>query len=253
MQKKYIFLTLLLTAMMFIVAIVAERNNCDSSISEQFHFKSKKCTKLTPTKLLVNSLSSDRYISVDQLASKIIDEDPTYILIDIRDKTEFDKYTLPGAINVPFKKILEVNDKEPFYKSSAYIKVIFSNSTLLSDQVWIIMRRAGCKNIKVLDGGLNDFFLTLMDPKKPAETDSNAEFDKYRFRKAAAVYFGMPNPQEFIPAQQLARYKAKRKVFKTPNSNIQGNNSSHTIKKTVKLTQKKIEKPAEEDEEDEGC
>jgi len=89
MQKKYIFLTFLLMAMIFIVAFVAERNNCDSSISEQFHFKSKKCTAMSPAKLLVTALSTDRFLGVDDLAEKIISEDPTYILIDIRRKNGF--------------------------------------------------------------------------------------------------------------------------------------------------------------------
>lgn len=257
MQKRYIFLASLILAMMFIVAFVAERNNCDSSISEQFHFKSKKCTKLSPINLLVTSLSTDRFITVDELATKIIGEDPSYILIDIRDAEEFKDYSLPGAINVPFKTILAENENKPFYKSPAYIKVIYSNNTLLSDQAWIIMRRAGCKNIKVLEGGLNSFFLTLMDPVKPKETDSNVEFEKYRFRKSAGVYFGMPNPQEFIPAQQLAIYRAKRVVRnrsivnKTTKAKVV-NNDVKVVKKKVELTKKKA-KVEEEEEEDEGC
>lgn len=251
MQKKYIFLTFLLMAMIFIVAFVAERNNCDSSISEQFHFKSRKCTEMSPAKLLVTSLSSDRFISVDNLAQKVISEDPTYILIDIRDKKEFDKYSLPRAINVPFKNILKVNNSEPFYKSSAYTKVIFSNNTLLADQAWIIMRRMGCKNIKVLDGGLNRFFLTLMDPVKPKETESQQAFDMYRFRKSAGVYFGMPNPQEFIPAQELATYRAKWKIDVAPRTKSVINRKS-PVKKKIKVVKKKVEKE-EEEEEDEGC
>ena len=255
MQKKYIFLTFLLMAMIFVVAFVAERNNCDSSISEQFHFKSKKCTAMSPEKLLITALSSDRFIGVDDLAQKIISEDPTYILIDIREKEEFQKYSLPGAINVPFKNILKVNDSEPFYKSSAYIKVIFSNNTMLADQAWIIMRRMGCKNIKVLDGGLNRFFLTLMNPAKPKETDSQQAFDMYRFRKSAGIYFGMPNPQEFIPKQQLAIYKAKRKIEIAPrvhSAKSNGNKAKSQVKKQVKIIKKK-QGEDEEDEEDEGC
>ncbi len=251
MQKRYMFLTFLILAMIFVIAFVAERNNCDSSISGQFHFKSKKCKELSPAKLLVTSLSTDRFIGVDELASKIIAEDPTYILIDIRDKYQFEKYSLPGAINVPFNKIPEVNDKEPFYKSSAYVKVIYSNNTLLADQAWIILRRMGCKNIKVLDGGLNSFFLTLMTPTKPKQTDSGDAFDLYRFRKSAGGYFGMPNPQEFFPAQQLAIYKAKRKIDIAPRTKMTDGNRAK-VKKKVKLVKKK-ENKIEEEEEDEGC
>jgi 3-mercaptopyruvate sulfurtransferase SseA len=114
----------------------------------------------------------------------------------------------------------------------------------MSDQAWIIMRRSGCKNMKVLEGGLNKFFLTLMDPPKPTETDPSEVFEKYSFRKAAGIYFGMPNPQEFIPEQQIVLRKAKTRGKYAPKAKVpQG-------KKSVKLEKKK---EVEEEEEDEGC
>jgi rhodanese-related sulfurtransferase len=243
MQKKYVLLTMLIFFMFFIVAIVAERNNCDSSISSTLGFKSPNCSRFTPEKLLIEALRTDRYISLDELAEKVISEDPTYILVDIRDKKQFESYCLPGSINIPFEKLLD-NEYSDF-KSEAYIKVIYSNSTLLSDRAWILLRRKGCKSIKVLDGGLNEFFTTLMDPPKPLETDPEKEFEKYRFRKAAAVYFGMPNPYEFIPEyKQAAGNKYQKNI---PFS------ASSKVKRKVKPAPKQIVEPELEEEEDEGC
>ena len=245
MQKKYILLTILIFLMVFIVAIVAERNNCDSSVSSTLGFKSENCYKFTPEKLLVEAMGSSRYIDLDELAEKIISEEPTYILVDIRDEKQFNSYSLPGAINIPFEKLLDKENDNSEFKSDAYKKILFSNSTLLSDQAWMILRRKGCKNIKILDGGLNKFFTTLMDPPKPSETDPEEEFEKYSFRKAAAVYFGMPNPYEFIPEYKPPNRKSDQRTMPRATSNV---------KKRVKPVPKKPEPaPEEEEEEDEGC
>jgi len=82
-----------------------------------------------------------------------------------------------------------------------------------------------------------------MNPPKPKETDPVIEFEKYDFRKAAAVYFGMPNPAEFIPEQEL--FVTKPPFHPKPK----------TVKRKVKPVLKKPKQPPveEEEEEDEGC
>ena len=247
MQKKYILLTILIFLMVFVIAIVAERNDCNSSISSTLGFQSPKCSKFSPEKLLVEALSSNRYIDLDELAEKIISEDPSYILVDIRDKNQYEAYSLPGALNIPFAHLLNKENDNLEFKSDAYKKILYSNETLLADRAWMILRRKGCKNIKVLNGGLNKFFTVLMNPPKPKETDPAIEFEKYSFRKAAGVYFGMPNPSEFIPQFDLQNNKSGKYLKR--------NKKTIAIKRKVKPVLKKPDKPKpeEEEEEDEGC
>ncbi len=244
MQKKYILLTILIFLMVFIIAIVAERNNCDSSISSTLGFKSENCYKFNPEKLLVEAIGNSRFINLDDLAEKVISQDPTYILIDIRDKKQFDTYSLPHAINIPFDKLLEKENERANFKSDAFNKILYANNTLLSDQAWMVLRRNGCKNIKVLNGGLNKFFMTLMNPPKPLETDPEEEFEKYRFRKAAAIYFGMPNPFEFIPD-----YKVSNNVV--DKRRMPGQAFLPVKRKVKPVAKKKVKQISEE--EDEGC
>lgn len=249
MQKRYIFTALMILVMIFVVALVAERNNCDSSISEQFNFKSELCGKFTPRKLLLESVNNTRYMDVDELASHIVAEDPSYVPVDVRDIEQFKKYSLPKAINIPFDKVVEYKDSNDDLKSDTYNKVLFANSTLLADQAWVLMRRMGYKNVKVLKGGLNGFFTTLMNPPAPKETDSGDTYDLYSFRKAASVYFGMPNPMEFVPKVELnaEKYGQKRASSAKPKA-------AHKAKKTVTPKKKApAPKPKVEEEEEEGC
>ena len=56
--------------------------------------------------LLSHATSPERYISTDQIANKIINQDPSFILIDVRDEGSYNNYSLPNAINIPHTAIL---------------------------------------------------------------------------------------------------------------------------------------------------
>lgn len=249
MQKRYIFLAFILIALSTVLALLPERHNCKNDQRAALHLKSKSCNGITAEELLLNSLSTYRYMDVDELAAVVIGEDPSYILVDIRDEKQYAEYSLPGAVNIPYESILDSKNASLF-KSNVYKKVLISNGTLLSDQAWILLRRNDYKEIKVLDGGLNSFFETLMNPPLPKETDSNDEFEKYSFRKAAGVYFGLPNPKDFIPELVLALKNQREKGFISRKS-------SNLTKKSVNLEKRNVGKKIiineEKEEEDEGC
>ena len=200
---------------------------------------------ITPKDLLIKSMSSEKLISTDELATRIINEDPSYVLIDLRDKAAFDKFTLPRAKNIAPDHILDETYK-PIFDTDAHNVVLFSNGTLIANKVWMLLRREGYRNVMVLDGGLNMFYKTIMNPTKPKAVDSEDAFDLYRFRKAAGVYFGLPNPDEFIPAKTTAPEEAPKRV----------RNNTAQPKKTVTVQRKVVPKKVveeEEEEEDEGC
>ncbi len=54
----------------------------------------------------------------------------------------------------------------------------------------MITRQLGYTNNYVLEGGLNYWFDTILNPQKPASTSSDEEFAKYDFRKGAGQALG---------------------------------------------------------------
>ncbi len=155
--------------------------------------KYEKHEGITPETLLSNAVSPERYISTDELADRIINNDPSLLLIDVRDENDFKKYTLPSAINIPLNKVLE-EDSEPYLDQDEYDVILFSNDNFYSDQAWILCNRLGYENLYVLKGGINTWFNTIINPKKPTENMASTEFKLYSFRKAASMYFGVAYP-----------------------------------------------------------
>lgn len=145
--------------------------------------------KLTAEQMLVEVQGAAEMVSADEVAHWIIAKDPSLQLIDVRTPDEYQKYHLEGAINIPLSAILK-NEYRDYLDQGIRMNVLYSNGTLGSHQAWMILRQLGFQNNYVLQGGLNYWFDTIMNPEKPAVTSPDEEFAKYDFRKAASGVFG---------------------------------------------------------------
>ena len=151
---------------------------------------------ISPEELLSKAISPERYISSDALADKIVNQDPSHILIDIREEIEFTKYSLPNAINIPLKNLLD-EDSIPYLNQNQYNVILFSNDNFYADQAWLLCNRLGYKNIKVLKGGINEWYKTIINPAVPNENMAALDFELYRTRKASSMFFGVVYPEQF--------------------------------------------------------
>ncbi len=147
-----------------------------------------------PKQLLHEVNKKGRYISTDEVAKMIMEKDPTLLLIDVRSPEEYKKYTLDGAINIPAEKIMDDSNKD-YFDSDVYTVVLFSNGSSLADQSWLRLRSYDYKGNKVMKGGLNEWYRTILNPQKPAGDAMSGKMEKqFLFRKGAQVYFTGATP-----------------------------------------------------------
>lgn len=175
--------------------------------------KYKKNEGIMPELFVKNAISSERYISTDQLADKIINQDPSILLIDMRSEKEFIEFSLPNAINIPLKNLLD-DDYIGYIDQDIYDVILFSNDSFYADQAWMLGNRLGFKNLYVLKGGLNEWFNTIINPIYPDETMPREAFKLYDFRKAAGMYFGVGAPKtekKAAPTKKVITVKKKKK------------------------------------------
>ncbi len=167
--------------------------------------------KLTAEQLLEEINSNIQYYSPDEIADMIINQDPSLQLIDVRNPDEYEKFSLPGAINIPLPGLLS-DDWEGYLNQDTKINIFYSNGTLKSDQAWMITRQLGYKNNYVLQGGLNYWVETIINPIPPANTSPDEEFARYDFRKGAGQALGgsvSPNETNPSTASPLPKIKPK--------------------------------------------
>jgi rhodanese-related sulfurtransferase len=148
--------------------------------------------KLTAPQLLDEVKEGIQFVSTDEIADMLVQKDPSLQLIDVRDKDSYDKFHLPGAINIPLADILSV-ENEDYLNQDVKMNVFYSNGTTASNQAWMIMRQLGYINNYVMQGGLNHYAETIMNPSAPASTSPDDEFARYDFRKGASAALGGGN------------------------------------------------------------
>lgn len=172
--------------------------------------KYQKHEGIKPELLLANAISPERYISTDELADRIINQDPSILLIDVRDSISYSKNTIPNAVNIPLKDILK-EDYEGYLNQDEYDVVLFSNDNFYADEAWIICNRLNYQNLRVLKGGVNNWFNTIINPTKPTENMAAIDFELYSTRKAASMFFGVAYPEQakkqIVPVKKVAPKK----------------------------------------------
>ena len=154
-----------------------------------FAASGNKHEQLSPKKLLYKLNQHQRYISTDNVAKAIMSQDPSVLLVDVRPATEYKKFALQGAINIPVDSILSDSYKD-YVNQDVYKTVFYSNGSSLADRAWLICTGLGYKNNFVMKGGLNEWIKTIIRPQKPAEYKTSEAFDLYEFRLGASRFFG---------------------------------------------------------------
>jgi rhodanese-related sulfurtransferase len=162
--------------------------------------------KLTADELLSEVNTRTQYVAPESVADMIIRKDPTLQLIDVRSQDEFEKYSLPGAVNIPVTDLLSDAYTE-ILNQDLKMNIFYSNGTLTANEAWMITRQLGYSNNYVLEGGLNYWFEAILNPQKPASTSSDEEFARYDFRKSAGQALGGGGVVQTSPEQSTAAVK----------------------------------------------
>jgi len=173
MSKNYIVLTLIALIGAAILMFLPEKG---------------KNNELNPEELLLEINNPSRFLSVDRVAHRLVEKDPSLLLIDVRSEKDYNDFSLPGAMNIPVNQVVLPENEDYLNRDDLEI-VLFSNDDLYADQAWILCSRMGYQNLYIMKGGLNEWFDKIMQPNLPAATESKDAFDLYSFRLAASQFF----------------------------------------------------------------
>ncbi len=173
MERKYTILTILLVVLALGLVILPKKNGRKES---------------DPKALLSAITEKSRYLSVDQVTHRIIENDPTLLLIDLRPADQFKTFALPGAINILPDSLLTPSNLE-LLNQPGKDKILYSNSDLLSEKAWLFCSRYEVNRLYVMKGGMNEWFNTIIKVKDASGTPSSTDLELVSFRNAARQYF----------------------------------------------------------------
>ena len=189
MERKYIILATLLIILALGLVILPKKSDL----------------KEMPPKVLLSAIAeTSRYLSVDQVTHRIIENDPALMLIDLRPADQFKTFALQGAINLPIDSLLTGSTMELFNQPGKD-KVLIANSDLVSEKAWLLCSRNAVPRVYIMKGGMNEWFSTFIKEKSVSGTPSSTDLDLLSFRKAAKQYFTGAAETSSSPVAKVAK------------------------------------------------
>jgi rhodanese-related sulfurtransferase len=165
-----------------------------------------------PQKLLTEVLDEKTFLTADQVARYVADEDSSVQIIDLRTPEEFSRMNIPGSVNIPYSKFFE-NDPGRILNNGKSKNIFYSNGDFDSNYALTIARGLNINNTFVMKGGLNEWFNTIMNSSFHGERISARENAVYEARTRAKKMFtdmnSLPDSLKlkFIQSKHLAAKK----------------------------------------------
>ena len=147
-------------------------------------------------------------------AHRILDaNDDSFVFIDLRSPYEFDRGSIPNAVNIPVSDILDKEAIDFFRQTEddAVTLVFFSGDQRAANGPWMLLKQIGFDHIKVLMGGYD--FVGINNEIQPDSKDlkgydaEEPALDFAAFMKEAGGNSPDENSQGPIPIQPVKRKK----------------------------------------------
>ena len=199
MEKKYTILSILLVVLALGLVILPKKNE----------------RKETDPRLLLSAIAEkSRYLSADQVTHRIIENDPSLLLIDLRPSDQFKAFALPGAVNIQPDSLFS-NSTLELFNQPGKDKILFANGGLISEKAWLLFTRYAVARVYIMQGGMNEWFNTIIKEQSASATASSTDLDLINFRNAARQYFtGSGNRTENPSSHAAEKITVTRKTPK---------------------------------------
>lgn len=136
------------------------------------------------------------HIGAQDLARELLAAPNDVVLVDVRPAGEYARYHLPSAHNLSVPDLCGAAG-EALLAQQPRLVVLYSNGPAHPAQAWLELRRQGHQNVKVLDGGLDDFKSLVLTPPSlrdgASEASSKAELPTFALQRAFFLGDNRPN------------------------------------------------------------
>jgi len=110
------------------------------------------------------------------------------MIVDLRSPEEYMKFTIPGAVNIPWPELTE-KDPSLYLMAGESKNIFFSNGDLSSNYAVVYAAGLGYGNCFAMKGGMNEWIRTVMNTKFSGEKISARENAVFEARTRAARLF----------------------------------------------------------------
>jgi rhodanese-related sulfurtransferase len=160
-----------------------------------------------PDSVMKAALDPSTFVTPDEVAKAVVNEDSSVRLIDLRNREEFKKVNIPGSVNIPYSEFLS-SDLESLLGSDIH-KIFYCDNDLESNYAWLLATGIGFSNCYVMKGGLSGWNKDIMNSSFTGETISARENALFEVRFRARNMFDEINS---LPDSLKEKYMASKEI-----------------------------------------
>ena len=170
-------------------------------------------SELSPSEMISALNESGHMISVDRVARSVVNEDHSIQLVDIRQPAEYFRANIPGAINIPFEDILNP-DWSGYFDDPDKPAVLYANGNTFAAEAWMLCTQAGYSGVRIMEGGMNEWFVLVMNSEFRGVRITAAENARFEIRYRARDYFITMNslPDSLKTAYLIVKQKKESEL-----------------------------------------
>jgi rhodanese-related sulfurtransferase len=150
--------------------------------------RSTRSFTVSRERLITEVLDNKTYLTVDHVARMIVNEDTAMQIIDLRPPEEYMRFSIPGAVNVPWSE-LTGNDPSSWLGSGKTKNIFYSNGDLNANYAVVFAAGLGYSNCYAMKGGMNEWIRTILNSRFRGEKISASENAIYEARTRAGRLF----------------------------------------------------------------
>lgn len=170
-------------------------------------YKDNRAGQLKPAVLLEKTIQGRQFITVDDAARFLINEDSTVRFIDLRSPQEYRAFNIPGSVNIPYEDLLN-RDWEGYLHQDKVRNILYSNGDLKAGLAWTLTARMGYGNNYIMKGGMNEWYRTVMKSHFSGGRITPSQNAVFEARRKASILFTNMNS---LPDSLKVKYlEAKR-------------------------------------------
>jgi len=136
------------------------------------------------------------HVEAPELAERIMRQDPTLRVIDLRTHAEFDAFHIPTATLATLDELTRAT-----FPPDASI-VLYSEGGTHSAQAWMLLRLRGHRDVRFLREGIYEWLSRVMEPRLAVDATAAERADFARAEAQSRFFGGLPRssvPRAEVP------------------------------------------------------
>jgi len=180
---------------------------------------------------LASDITAERdHVTAPELAARIMRQDPSLRLLDLRPRADYDALHIPTAEPVTLDELAHA----PLPRDASI--VLYSEGGVHSAQAWVLLRLRGYRDVRFLREGIYEWLARVLEPRLASDATAAERADFARAEQQSRFFGGQPRsgvPRSEVPTGYWTNASAEPATRSGVGAGGSGSSPADAIRATI--------------------